>query len=95
MSNYEHGKFVIEENVYTKTIMLTNSYQNKIVVKVTPQDLSTNLFLLNVNNNDRFTVARNNSEEMTVNYVVVESDISNDSQTKQPILGNISNASGS
>ena len=95
MANYEHGKFVIEENVYTKTIMLTNSYQNKIVVKVTPQDLNTNLFLLNVNNNDRFTVVRNNSEEITVNYVVVESDISNDSQTNQQILGNISNAGGS
>tara|TARA_S200000501_G_C20776132_1_gene722767 strand:- start:922 stop:1209 length:288 start_codon:yes stop_codon:yes gene_type:complete len=95
MSNYEHGKFVIDENVYTKTIMLTNSYQNKIVVKVTSQDLSTNLFLVNVYNNDRFTVARNTSEEMTVNYVVIESDISSDSQNKQFISGNINNANGS
>ena len=45
MSNYEHGKFVIDENVYTKTITLANSYQNKIVVKVTSQDLNANLFL--------------------------------------------------
>ncbi len=77
MSNYEHGKFVIDENVYTKTITLANSYQNKIVVKVTSQDLNANLFLVNVYNNDSFTVARSSSEEITVNYVVIESDINN------------------
>ena len=53
------------------------------------------MFLVNVYNNDRFTVARNTSEEMTVNYVVIESDISSDAQNNQPISGNINNANGS
>tara|TARA_B100000035_G_scaffold285644_1_gene269363 strand:- start:224 stop:457 length:234 start_codon:yes stop_codon:yes gene_type:complete len=77
MSNYEHGKFVIEENVYSKTIMLSKTYQNKIVVKVTSQNTNTNLFLDNLDSSDRFTVSRNNSEVVTVNYVVIESDIAN------------------
>lgn len=77
MSNYEHGKFVIEENVYSKTIMLNKTYQNKIVVKVTSQNTNTNLFLDSLDSSDRFTVSRSNSEVVTVNYVVIESDIAN------------------
>lgn len=74
MSNFEVGTFLFRSNELTKTINLNNVYENDIVVKLTPQNSSINLFLVNMYNNDRFTVAKNANENVTVNYVVIESN---------------------
>jgi hypothetical protein len=74
MSNFEVGTFLFRANELTKTINLNNVYENDIVVKLTPQNSSINLFLVNMYNNDRFTVAKNANENVTVNYIVIESN---------------------
>ena len=76
MTNSEVGTFLFRENELIKTISLNNTYENNIVVKLTPQNSSVNLILVNVNQNDRFTVVKNSNENVTVNYVVIESNSS-------------------
>ena len=76
MTNFEVGTFLFRENELIKTISLDNTYENNIVVKLTPQNSSVNLILVNVNQNDRFTVVKNSNENVTVNYVVIESNSS-------------------
>lgn len=73
MSNFEVGTFLFRENELIKTIELGNTYENNIVVKLTPQNSNVNLFLVNINQNDRFTVVKSANENVTVNYVVIES----------------------
>ena len=73
MTNFEVGTFLFNEDELIKTIDLNNTYENNIVVKLTPQNSNVNVFLVNVYQNNRFTVVKNSNENVTVNYVVIES----------------------
>jgi len=73
MSNYEHGKFTIEQDSYDKTVYLNNSYSNEIVVKLSPINKNINVYLSDVQNN-YFVASKSSSETIEVNYVVIESE---------------------
>tara|TARA_B100001057_G_scaffold419021_1_gene438605 strand:- start:2945 stop:3169 length:225 start_codon:yes stop_codon:yes gene_type:complete len=73
MSNYENGRFIIESDAHEKTISLTNNYTNQIVVKLSPVNKNINVYLSDVQNN-YFVAAKSSSEQVEVNYVVIESE---------------------
>lgn len=73
MSNYEHGTFTFLQNVTEKRVDLSRSYDNQIVIKVTPINKNVNIYLKDVQNN-YFTVEKNSNEEVDVSYIVIESD---------------------
>ena len=74
MSIYEAGKFTFDQNLKQKTVNLNNTYQNQIVIKVTPVGENINLYLTDVQNN-YFIIEKNTFEEVVVNYIVLESDL--------------------
>ena len=73
MSNYEHGKFTIEQDSYDKTVYLNNSYSNEIVVKLSPINKNINVYLSDVQNN-YFVASKSSNEVIEVSYVVIESE---------------------
>lgn len=74
MPIHEAGKFTFDQNLKQKTINLSNTYQNQIVIKVTPVGENINLYLTDVQNN-YFIIEKNTFEEVVVNYIVLESDL--------------------
>lgn len=73
MSNYEHGTFTFLQNTTEKRVDLSRSYDNQIVIKVTPINKNINIYLKDVQNN-YFTIEKNSNEEVDVSYIVIESD---------------------
>tara|TARA_A200000159_G_C7330261_1_gene342616 strand:+ start:1674 stop:1895 length:222 start_codon:yes stop_codon:yes gene_type:complete len=73
MSNYEHGRFIIEQGIYDKTVYLSNSYNNEIVIKLSPINKNINVYLSDVQNN-YFVASKSSNEVIEVSYVVIESD---------------------
>ena len=73
MSNYEHGKFTIEQDTYDKTVYLNNNYNNEIVVKLSPINKNINVYLSDVQNN-YFVASKSSNEVIEVSYVVIESE---------------------
>lgn len=73
MSNFENGRVTFEENSTQKTINLTKQFTNPVVVKVTPINENINIYLTDVQNN-YFIIEKNTSEEVIVNYIVIESE---------------------
>ena len=52
---------------------LTNNYTNQIVVKLSPVNKNINVYLSDVQNS-YFVAAKSSSEQVEVNYVVIESE---------------------
>ena len=67
MSNYEHGRFIIEQGIYDKTVYLSNSYNNEIVIKLSPINKNINVYLSDVQNNYFAITHLNYTDE---NYVL-------------------------
>ena len=73
MSNYEHGKFTIDQGSYDKTVYLNKSYSSEIVVKLSPINKNINVYLSDVQNN-YFVASKSSNEVIEVSYVVIESE---------------------
>jgi|13_taG_2_1085334.scaffolds.fasta_scaffold80926_3 hypothetical protein len=73
MSNkYEHGKFIFDQGLKEKSIDLTEEYTNSKVIKLTPSK-NINIYIKEIQAT-QFTVSKNVDEEVTVNYIVIESE---------------------
>jgi len=72
MKNSEVGKAVIESGVKTKTINLVESYLSTPVVKIT-SSVNTSVYITEVTNS-YFVLNTNASEEVNIDYVVIESE---------------------
>lgn len=74
MSGYEVGSFLFEANQTQKTINLIETYNNPITVSLTALGSNINVYLTDVANN-YFVVEKNIADEVTVKYVVIESEV--------------------
>lgn len=68
----EVGNFTFNVNEKQKTVTLTESFANPIVVKLTPLK-NINVYLTDVQNS-YFVAEKNTNEELEVNYIVIESE---------------------
>lgn len=74
MTGYEVGSFLFEANQTQKTINLIETYNNPITVSLTALGSNINVYLTDVANN-YFVVEKNIADEVTVKYVVIESEV--------------------
>lgn len=73
MSNkYEHGRFIFDQGLKEKNISLVEEYTNSKVIKLTPNK-NINIYIKEIQAT-QFTVSKNVDEEVTVNYIVIESE---------------------
>lgn len=73
MSNkYEHGSFIFDQGLKEKNISLNEEYTNSKVIKLTPNK-NINIYIKEIQAT-QFTVSKNVDEEVTVNYIVIESE---------------------
>ena len=73
MSNkYEHGRFIFDQGLKEKNISLVEEYTNSKVIKLTPNK-NINIYIKEIQAS-QFTVSKNVDEEVTVNYIVIESE---------------------
>jgi len=73
MSNkHEHGSFVFDQGQKEKTISFVEQYTNSKVIKLTPNK-NINIYIKEIQET-QFIVNKNVDEEVTVNYIVIESE---------------------
>jgi hypothetical protein len=73
MAAYEAGTFLFPQGVKQKNIALTKNFINPITVSLTSTNKNINVYLTDVTNN-YFIVEKNTSDEVSVSYVVIESE---------------------
>lgn len=71
-NKYEHGNFVFDQGLKEKSISFTEEYVNSKVIKLTPNK-NINIYIKEIQES-QFIVSKNVDEEVTVNYIVIESE---------------------
>tara|TARA_B100000242_G_C43031140_1_gene480400 strand:+ start:363 stop:584 length:222 start_codon:yes stop_codon:yes gene_type:complete len=72
MFNFETGKIVFPKFLSELKVDLTKTYNKDIVIKITTTD-NVNINLRDITNN-YFTIEKSILEEITVHYIVIESE---------------------
>ena len=72
MFNFETGKIVFPKFLSELKVDLTKTYNKDIVIKITTTD-NVNINLCDITNN-YFTIEKSILEEITVHYIVIESE---------------------
>lgn len=73
MAAYEAGTFLFPQGTKQKNIALTKNFISPITVSLTATNKNINVYLTEVTNN-YFIVEKNTSDEVSVTYVVIESE---------------------
>jgi hypothetical protein len=72
MFKFESGTVIFPRNFNELQIGLNKEYVNNIVVKITPtENVNINLSVIT---NTYFTIEKSVNEEITVHYIVIESE---------------------
>ena len=72
MFNFESGQILFKKNFNEVEVVLDKTYTNNIVVKITASD-DVNINLKDITNS-YFTIEKIVNKEITVHYIVIESD---------------------
>ena len=72
MFNFESGKILFESFLDEKLVPFKKTYTNNVVIKITASD-NVNVNLKDIQNN-YFTIEKSVNEEITVHYIVIESE---------------------
>ncbi len=72
MFSFESGSILFESFLDEKLITFKKTYTNNVVIKITASD-NVNVNLKDIQNN-YFTIEKSANKEITVHYIVIESE---------------------